>query len=28
VWEDRLLHRLPIPFGTSVIAVTRKPAPS
>jgi hypothetical protein len=28
VWEDRLLHRLPIPFGTSVMAVARKPAPS
>lgn len=28
VWEDRLLRRLPIPFGTSVMAVARKPAPS
>ena len=24
--EDRLLRRVPIPFGTSVLAVLRKPA--
>ena len=28
VWEDRLLRRVPIPFGTSVMAMARKPAPS